>query len=221
MNADRSVVVVPTRDSEEVVDVLCEAFRDYPVMRFVLGPDAAEYDRQLRVLVGFFVKAREVRDETLLGVPGAEGLVAAAIVSDPHGPPAPPSFKALREAVWEELGQGARERYEAFGGACAPFLTASPHIHLNMIGVRNSARGQGLGRLLLQAVHDLSLRNPASTGVSLTTENEANLSLYEHFGYEIVGEARVGPGLRTWSFFRPDPIPARGTTGALPAPTGS
>ena len=27
-------------DVAEVVDVLCEAFRDYPVMRFVLGTDA-------------------------------------------------------------------------------------------------------------------------------------------------------------------------------------
>jgi len=215
MKVSRDAVVVPSRDFEEVVDVLCDAFEDYPVMRFVLG-DAGAYDRRLRRLVGFFVKAREVRGEMLLGVPGPDGLIAAAIVSNPHGPPAPPSFQALREAVWNELGAEPRKRYEAFGAACAPFLPAEPHLHLNMIGVRGSAQGHGLGRLLLGAVHDLSLRDSASSGVSLTTEDEANVALYQHFGYSVVGEAEVGPGLRSWSFFRADPTDAGGTVSESP-----
>ena len=31
-------------DVAEVVDVLCEAFLDYPVMHFVLGADTADYE---------------------------------------------------------------------------------------------------------------------------------------------------------------------------------
>lgn len=41
-------------------------------------------------------------------------------------------------------------------------------------------------------------------GVTLTTEDQVNVSLYEHLGYEVIGQATVAPELRTWGFFRPD-----------------
>ena len=58
---------------------------------------------------------------------------------------------------------------------------------------------------MLESVHELSLTDPDSTGVSLTTENEGNIELYKYFGYKVVGEQEVVPGLQTWGFFRRDP----------------
>jgi hypothetical protein len=45
--------------------------------------------------------------------------------------------------------------------------------------------------------------DPESAGVLLTTETPGNLPLYEHFGYRILGQARVDE-LTTWTLFRPD-----------------
>lgn len=187
----------------DVVDVLQEAFSDYPVMRFVLGEPGDDYAERLRTLVHLFVMARVFKDETLLGVHVDGELVGAALVSRP-GPPAPPEFGELRERVWSELGPDAEARYTAFVEACAPFQLEAPHLHLNMIGVRRSWRGKGVSRTLVEAVHALSGSDPDSTGVSLTTEDPANVGLYRHFGYRIVGQAEVGPGLTTWGFFRED-----------------
>jgi ribosomal protein S18 acetylase RimI-like enzyme len=187
-----------------VVAVLHESFHDYPVMRFVLGPDAPEYDERLRTLIHFFVMARVFRDETLLGVPDGEALLGVALVSRPGGPRPPPEFHELRAEVWAELGSDAEARYGAFADACGPFQVDAPHLHLNMIGVRRATQGTGLGRDLLEAVHDLSAADPDSQGVSLTTENPENVALYRHFGYEIVGEATVAPELTTWGFYRKD-----------------
>jgi ribosomal protein S18 acetylase RimI-like enzyme len=117
---------------------------------------------------------------------------------------APPELATVREAAWAELGDAARRRYEAYGAACAPFVPDEKHLHVNMIGVRRSAQGSGLGRLLLDHVHAMSRADPQSSGVSLSTENESNVSFYQHFGYEIVGHAVVGSDLQTWNFFRPD-----------------
>lgn len=50
----------------------------------------------------------------------------------------------------------------------------------------------------------MSERNPDSGGVSLTTEDPANVPLYENFGYEITGHARVSAEVETWAFYRPD-----------------
>jgi len=188
----------------EVVDVLQESFFDYPVMRYVLRDAGTEYERHVRTLVRFFVMARVFRHEVLLGIPGQDGLVGTALVSRPDGPAPDPGFYQLRDEVWSEVGEEARARYTAFGEACAPFQVDAPHLHLNMIGVRRDAQGTGLSRRLLEHVHGLSQTDASSTGVTLTTENPANVSLYEHFGYEVVGQAVIAPELTTWGFFRPD-----------------
>jgi GNAT superfamily N-acetyltransferase len=187
----------------EVVSVLCESFFEYPVMRHVLGPEG-DYSSRLERLVTFFVMARVLREEVLLGVRRPGGLIAAALVSYPVARPSPPALATLRDRTWAELGTETRVRYEAFGEATAGFEVEAPHIHLNMIGVRRAAQGQGLGRAVLDAVHGLSTRDANSTGVTLTTEVESNVTLYEHFGYELVGRTQVGSAFTTWGFFRPD-----------------
>jgi GNAT superfamily N-acetyltransferase len=195
--------VIAIDDPDEVVGVLCEAFHDYPVMRFVLGRGRADYDRDLRTLIGLFVMSRALRGEYLFGVPGEGGLEAAAIVSRP-GTPSPPALVALREEVWTALGADARARYDAFVAACSPLEPTGPHLHLNMIGVRRRAQRGGRGRLLLDHVHALSRDDPGSRGVSLSTENPRNVALYEHVGYAVKGHAVVAPELQTWALYRPD-----------------
>lgn len=193
--------VAPDRRAD-VVSALAESFRDYPVMRHVLG-ESGDYEVRLYTLVGFFTDARVLRGEPLLGVEDSEGLVAAAMVSYPERS-SPPELAEVREETWAALGPDARARYEAFGAAASAFDVDRPHIHLNMIGVRGRGRGRGLGRLLLDHVHRMSGDSPSSEGVTLSTEDPGNVALYERFGYEVVGHVRVGPGLETWGFFRPD-----------------
>jgi len=187
----------------EVVDVLAEAFHDYPVMRYVVGEAGADYDRRQRELVGFFVAARVLRADPVLGLEGTDGSLAAVATLVPPEAPEPPSpeLEERREGLWRDLGDDARARYEAFGDATARFKPAQPHLYLSMIGVRRAAAGRGLARGLLDAVHARSERDPRSRGVALTTEDPVNVPLYEHFGYRILGRAEIGP-LTTWIFFR-------------------
>jgi GNAT superfamily N-acetyltransferase len=73
-----------------------------------------------------------------------------------------------------------------------------------MIGNLKRVRGQGYGRRLLEAVQARSAADPSSTGVSLTTELAGNVPLYQHFGYIILGQGDLAPGVPSWSFFRTD-----------------
>lgn len=192
-------------DAPDVVDVFCDAFRDYPVMRWVVGTSPNAYEARLRTLIGFFVAARAMRDEPLLGIERDDRLVAAATVSFPGRDEEPAGMEVLRRATWRELGADARARYEQCGVAWQSFEVEGPHTHLNMIGVRPTERGKGLAALLLAKVHELSRTSPGSRGVTLTTENPANISFYEKAGYQLVGHVRVAPELDTWGFFRPEP----------------
>lgn len=195
---------IPPADAASVTDVLCEAFAEYPVMRFVLGSEPDVGGDRLRRLIGFFVMARALRDEPLLGVEHDGRLVAAATVSFPGLVESPPELYALRDEVWRDLGPEARARYEAYGKACAPLEVDVPHAHLNMIGVRPAFRGRGLASRLLDEVHAISRATPATEGVMLMTESARNVALYEHLGYQTVGHLRVTPELETWGMFRLD-----------------
>ena len=59
---------LPPERSADAVDVLCEAFFDYPVMRWVIGSRGDEYPRHLHTLVEFLVAARFLRNESVIGV---------------------------------------------------------------------------------------------------------------------------------------------------------
>lgn len=191
----------------EVVSVIADAFHDYPVMRFVLGPDdpsASPYAVRVHRLAQLFVSGRAYRDEPMLGVRDESGaLVGAAAMTLPASSDPPPAFIALRESIWAELGADARMRYDACTAAWTFFADMPAHHHLNVIGVRRSRQGRGISRQLLDAVHERAERDPSSAGTSLTTELERNLKFYEHFGYRVTGHTQVSTSLETWGLFRP------------------
>ena len=197
------VVELSEEDLPAIVDLFRDAFRDYPVMRYVLGEGGGEYEGRLKTLIHFFVSARALRNETMLGIRHGGTLVAAATTSNPDGPASPPRLATVREECWAALGADCRDRYERCGAVWSGLGVSAPHLHLNMIGVRRGVQGRGLGRMLLERVHEMGEALPGSAGVTLTTEDPANVAIYERMGYEVVGRAPIAAGIETWSFFRP------------------
>jgi ribosomal protein S18 acetylase RimI-like enzyme len=193
------VVRLEREHADEIVELLAEAFRGYPVMRFVLGDDDAE---RLRRLVLLFVMARVLRDEPLLGIRDEGVLVAAATTSFPSDAPHPRAFLELRAELWQALGPEAEARYDAYGAATRTFPFDFPHVHLNMVGVRPGARGRGLARRLIDEVQAIARARPGSQGVTLTTEDPTNVAFYEKLGFGVVGRVRVSPTLESWGFLR-------------------
>jgi len=187
---------------DEVGRVVREAFADYPVMQYVLG-EAGDYAARLRALIGLFHGARVLRDDAILGVSIEGELCGVALCSLPDRV-SPPEMDQLRERTWATLGPEARARYDRCVEVWTPLGVAEPNVHLNMIAVPPRHQGQGLGRALLDRVHALSLDRDDSLGVTLTTEVEANVALYRHVGYEVVGRGTIAPGVTTWGMYRPD-----------------
>jgi hypothetical protein len=110
-------------------------------MRYVLGSTEG-YDQRLRTLIGFFVTARVLRDELVLGVNDDNGAVTGVVlVTLPGERPSPERLNAQREEVWRQLGPAERQRYEAFGAAAGQFTVEAPHHHLNMVAVLMPAAG--------------------------------------------------------------------------------
>jgi len=197
------VVRVEAARLSEVVAVHCDAFFDYPTMRFVLGASDSDYGHRLTALIGFFLDSTHLKRGTVLALEEEGELVAAAdvVFSDATEPE---ELARRREVLWSHLGAAARTRYEIYSATTQPFQPDRPHYYLSMLGVLERCAGRGLARPLLEAVHAISRADPASTGVALETEDPANVPFYEHFGYRLVGHQRVGDGVESWGFFRPD-----------------
>ncbi len=182
------------------MSVFCDAFHDYPVMQFIVGP-SDEYSPRLRHLINFFVLRRVQQGGPMFGMFDNGGLLAAATTTMPAEPMMPPGAAALRDETWRTLGDDVRLRYETYANVTKALAIGPLHHHLNMIGVRSTHKGQKLARPLLEAVGQLATADPRSQGVSLTTETQANLPLYEHFGYQVHGHVRVSPELESWGLF--------------------
>lgn len=188
--------------ADAAVRVVCEAFADYPVMRYILGAEG-DYPARLRTLIGLFHGARVLQDDPILGISEGGALVAVAVCTAPDGVP-PAALDLLRERTWTALGADALARYEDCVRAWESTGVDEPNIHVNMLAVVPGHQGRGLGRALLERVQAMSRERPDSRGVTLSTERERNVALYRHLGYRVVGQATIAPGLETWDFFRPD-----------------
>lgn len=185
----------------EVVELHCEAFADYPTMRFVLGPAAREAS-SLETLIGYFIDTTHLQGGAVLAIEENGRLVAAAdTVASPA--PAPAELDRRRREVWAKLGDDARRRYAQYSRLKEAWVPERPHHYLSMLGVRPRWAGRGLARPLLEAVQKLSREHPESTGVALETEDPANVAFYRHFGYRLVGQAKT-EGIESWGFFRPN-----------------
>jgi ribosomal protein S18 acetylase RimI-like enzyme len=199
-----AVVPLPASDIGEAVDVLAAAFGGYPALRYIVGDAGPRFEGHLRTLLRFFCEARAVRGEPILGVRAGGRLAAVALASLPDAVAPPGALDARRASTWAALGAPARARYEELGRTWQGFALADPHVHLNLVGVLPAQQGAGFGRALVDGVQEISRAHPSSRGVTLTTEVAANVALYRRLGFTVVGEAEVGPSLRTWAMVRPD-----------------
>ncbi len=200
---------------DEAVTIFCDAFAEYPVMRYVLGP-STDYAERLRDLITFFVMGRVLRDDPMVALEREGQAVACATlvrpgskaITRPGAATQAAELDTVAAKTWERLGGDARCRYRAYADAANAVDVDRPNFHVSMIGVASPHLGQGLARPLLEDAHARSTAHPESEGVSLTTEFPANVSLYQHFGYEIVGHVRLNEALETWGLFRPDRMQA-------------
>ena len=71
------VAVLEKDRYDEIVETLWDAFRDYPVMRFVVGEAGDEYDDRGRRLVGYLTESRLARGWPVLGVSEGDRLGSA------------------------------------------------------------------------------------------------------------------------------------------------
>jgi len=67
-----------------------------------------------------------------------------------------------------------------------------PHYLIEAVAVDPKHQGKKVGRLLLEHSHYYCMSDKDSRGIYITTGDEKNRSIYEHFGYQLLEERHTG-----------------------------
>jgi len=127
-------------------------------------------------------------------------------VSDPVRTPPLDGLQAASHRVSAINEPEAIRRMDRFESALDPYLPEFPTYFVGMLGVVPQRQGYGYGRALLEQVARLAMERPDAGGVTLSTEDPANLPFYKHLGYQILGSTDLGE-ITTWLLALETPAP--------------
>lgn len=72
---------------------------------------------------------------------------------------------------------------------------------MEVVGVGADYQGKGVGKLLLNKLHEILEKDSKASGIYLVTGDKKNQSIYEHLGYETV-EVQQGKGITVYHMLR-------------------
>ncbi len=183
------------------VDVLTRAFVDYPLMRYTV-PDEAKRLRATRALY-----AAVLRYTLRYGETYATPDVAGAACWLPPERPFPTFLRMLRAGM---LAIPFRFGRQAFGRLQAVDHVAEarhrqhapgPHWYLWVIGVDPGRQRTGVAGRLMRPVFERADRDRLRC--YLETHKEANVPVYERYGFRVVSQDPVpGHPLTLWGMLR-------------------
>jgi ribosomal protein S18 acetylase RimI-like enzyme len=214
------LVVRPLRRAElrAATRVLVDALAEDPAWTHVL-PDRRHRRRTLRSLVG--VALADSGRHARVAVAGRR-VVGAAVWQRPGGYPmtATRQARALPRMV-PLLATAPRSaaRIRRLGEALDAVFPREPVRYLQILGVAPDAQGRGVGSALLR--RGLESADVAGEVVYLETGKEANLALYQRYGFTLVapGGPAYDDGPVMWRMRRAPAGAGQGSrTGRPPSP---
>jgi ribosomal protein S18 acetylase RimI-like enzyme len=189
---DPGISRLPGGQIRAAADILARAFFNDPKLMFVL-PQEPERRRCARDLFEFELRYGMNYGRVDRTSPELEGVC----VWLPSARSEITLWRALRSGgmnLQRKLGKENMKRlvhFSDFVDAIHRRDVQGPHCYLFFIGIDPAAQGKGYGGKLI--TEGLSRLDRERMPCYLTTQNEKNVGLYRHFGFEVVGQLTL-PG---------------------------
>ncbi|GJM37358.1 MAG: hypothetical protein DHS20C19_07250 [Acidimicrobiales bacterium] len=175
-------------DADDVETTLREAFLADPMMAFMIeDPEREGHCRRDDLAAIMDVERRTYAPcGHSYTIPGK----AAALWAPPgHRPDLTEFIEVFSSRADPERAATAAEQFMLM----AEHEPEEPHFYLHLIGARDSARGQGLGSLLLDRIH--AVCDAEGLPAYLEASSERSAVLYERHGYERLATIDFAPGV--------------------------
>lgn len=185
MNGPAFETRLATRDEmSHAVACIVAAFITDPLSRFA-WPSPHDYLHAMPICTREFAAGSFEQESAIM----TGNFGGAALWLPPGVHPNSEALETLfRETVKPEHLDDMLATFEKMG----EWHPDEPHWHLPMIGVEPNAQNRGLGSKLM--AHGVSLCDQEGTLAYLESSNPRNIPLYERYGFEVMGEIRVGKG---------------------------
>lgn len=184
---EESIIRLPGADTERACEMLSRAFFHDSKMTHLMPEIAARKDRS-KHLFEFELRYGMIYGDVYTTSPALEG-VAVWLPSEKSEITLWRAFRAGGLELQRHLGKETMDRLMAFSTTIDNLHKKhlpSPHCYLFFIGVDPSFQGKGYaGRLLRPMLERLDRKK---IPCYLNTQNEKNISLYEHFGFRVIDQ---------------------------------
>jgi GNAT superfamily N-acetyltransferase len=204
---DVEVMALDESSSRQARSLLYHSYRDEPTFKYLLDSSRPGYKQRIRATVRELIRLHFERGETVLGVIHKKDLrvLGVAFVSN-----AELKMDISRQFLWRlkmtlTAGFEGTRRYIQYYNDVQNSLPNKAHRNVSLIGIHPDFQKQGLGRMLMETVHEQVSGDSQSIGVFLDTGNTRYLSFYESLGYERFADINLGSDLTEVVLFRPNP----------------
>ncbi len=197
------LIPLPESSFKRAVDILTRAFWDYELQVYMF-PDESKRRKFQPLFIEYALNHGRLYGDVLTTSPNVEGIaVWTHSDSEGHG-----LLSAFRGGGFKMLVRfGIKQikkmlRFKEFADSLREKYAPKPHMHVTSIAVDPEKQGQGYCSKTLRPVFEYldKIRLPCY----LETQNERNVSIYEHYGFEIVSETAVPDADMThWGMVRP------------------
>ena len=169
---------------------------DYPAFRFIHQDlSGSAYKDAMQATFEYYIALVWLDEQQVLGCWDGEELVGGMLIRDPEAPdffdPEHPVTLAFIARIGEESWQRL-DAFEVMMDENSPKPDEGCY-YIDLLGAKPNLQGKGYGRFMLDYVADLARNHPTTDLVGLSTESPAKIAFYEHFGYEILTTASIGP----------------------------
>lgn len=192
-------------DLDAVQEVLVGGFMDDPLIRGIAG-DGRDGQGLCRAFFSYELRYEMRR---AIGFASSDRFEGVALW---HAPGTPDSvrFATLRPSTYRLLGSVGPEVFKRLlelgqaTDALRRRIVEGPHWYLKYLAVVPEERGKGFARRLLAPM--LEACDVQESPCFLFTQNERNVGLYQHFGFEVAAELPFEAfGIIMYGMLRPSP----------------
>lgn len=203
---DVEIIKLAECELPAAIAVVARGMRDNPINVRAMGEDVAV---RLRRLMGLFALAlpRLMRKGVLLAAKSGGAIVGVLGMAPPGACKASGIEKAaMAPHLLAALGPRALMRTASWQSEWEARDVSEPHWHLGPVSADAGLHGRGIGSALMR-VYCERLDDENGAGY-LETDKLENVTFYEKFGFETVGEASI-LGIPNWFMHRAQKTPPR------------
>lgn len=200
------VVRIDERLSRQARSLLFHSYKDEPTFKYLLDAHRPGYNQRIRATIRELIRLHLDRGESVFGIVDEtqDRLLGVAFFSDLQL-----KMDLSKKLLWRlkmvlTAGFEGTRRFVQYFNDVQESLPAKDHRMVSLIGIHPDFQKQGLGKLLLESIHEIVDQDTDSIGLFLDTGNNRYLDFYKSLNYQVFSELPLGQ-FKEFVLFRPNP----------------